>query len=166
MKKSAELEGSVAVPAWYDPKSRKLVYDLTTLRVGILTASEEAITFVLPPDEVLFASALDDVKFKWSPWNLSMTATVGSQAYRIYFNPPKSSMSWGSAPSLPGKEKSELGELFVTSTKIAEISGTHGDTFDALKSLSEGIEVAALLGQAFAMYGGIISYRKAHKVLA
>jgi hypothetical protein len=156
---------AVAVQAWFDPKSRKLVYNFSTLRVGILTASSEAITFVMPPAEVLFVADPRNVILKWSPLTLSMTATVAARVHRIYFNPPKSSLSIGSAPSLTEKEKVELDELFVTSTKIGELAGAHGTLFDSLKSLSETVEIVGLLSQAFAMYGGAKSYYKVHKAL-
>jgi len=76
------------VPAWWDPKARRVVLDPTTFKVGLFMITGDAVAYVVEDQEII-AAELRDICVTWRRYRKdALDITVGDRSFRLYLSPP------------------------------------------------------------------------------
>lgn len=120
----------LAVPAWYDPKARKIVFDGSTFILGVLAIDDEKVAFATEAG-VVFSGPLAELTTKWSRF-AGVTRygemRLNGQHYRLYFSMP--------AEDAPVPSKNQLTAISdVITEPFTQIGGIFWSSADIVGSL-------------------------------
>lgn len=145
-------DGTLVVPAWYDPKGRIVVWDAATIGVGFFIVGESHFAYATA-DQIVFEGATREAATKW-PGRLKpireADLTVSGRKHRLYFARP-----------LPGSPRVRENQL----TKFTDlITGPGNDVAGLVGNLASRVglaaDVASLIGNLLAMPGEFTDQRQ------
>ena len=142
---------AISMPAWWDPKNRKMVWNPNSIVPGILIISEGSIAFITPGTAVFdcpLKEAALSPRTSLEACSCSFRITCGGTTYRLYLIAPQG------APKLSKDHVEEIGiTLHATSAAGALIGG----------SIASVTEVFGFIGDAVEAFTGTASLMKARK---
>ncbi|MFG1947375.1 hypothetical protein [Nonomuraea sp. NPDC048826] len=140
-----------AVPAWWDPKARRMIFNPTTIVMGMLVMDATSIAYA-SEDGLVFEATRDELDVTWLPVRSGCDIRISGRSFRLYFGSPVEG-----APQIPAQE-SELavmvGHLEGTAVAAEAVGGTVGDVADF---------AGGLVGPVFKAYSAIGDLRDARK---
>ena len=147
---------AISMPAWWDPKNRKVIWNPHSIVPGILIISGESIAFVTPGTAVfnrpLKETALSP-RTSLEACSCSFRITCGCTTYRLYLIAPQG------APKLSKDHVEEIGiTLQTASTAGALIGGSIASVTEVFGFIGDAVE-------AFTATASLVKARKNYKLL-
>lgn len=147
---------AISMPAWWDPKNRKAVWNPHSIVPGILIISGGSIAFVTPGTAVfnrpLKETALSP-RTSLEACSCSFRITCGCTTYRLYLIAPQG------APKLSKDHVEEIGITLQTASAAGALIGG---------SIASVTEVFGFIGdavEAFTATASLVKARKNYKLL-
>jgi hypothetical protein len=146
-----ELE-PVWMPAWWDPKKRKIIIDKSTFVCGMLAIGQDSLVFTSVRG-VEFVIPLDSLKAKWLVGGLTCDLITADRVFRIFLAPPGND-----APRL---SKSAFRSIAGHLETLGDISPAIGVVLGS--GLSNVADIAGGIGNLLEMGPAIMDVRDGYR---
>jgi hypothetical protein len=147
-----------AVPAWWDPKDRKVIFNEETIVCGIILVDRAGVVFVSPTG-VEFELPAAGLGVSWTKMGMAGRLQTPTASYLIYLAPPTDG-----SPRLNRSAVRGIAETLTTTRDLADLADLAGD----IGSLADVLGVAGILGdtiKAVSAVSGLIQARRSRQTL-
>jgi hypothetical protein len=144
------MNGNIAytvAPAWWDPKSRTVIFDPGTIVCGMLVVGAGRVVFA-SPDGIAFDLPAGGLRVTWVKMGLACRLRAARDTYLVYLMPPVDG-----APQLSKEALAGIASALTTSGDLAEVAGLAGDL---------GV-LADIAGQSMKTISSVVSMRRARR---
>jgi len=147
---------AISMPAWWDPRNRKMVWNPHSIVPGMLIISGGSIAFITPGTAVFdcpLKEAVLSPRTSLEACSCSFMLTCSHAIYRLYLIAPQG------APKLSKDHVEEIGiTLHATSAAGALIGGSIASVTEVFGFIGDAVE-------AFTATASLVKARKSYKLL-
>jgi hypothetical protein len=144
---------TIVVPAWWDPKNRKLILDADTIVCGVLVADDAEVCFA-SPDGIEFGLAADQLGVTWVKWGSACRLRAAAADHLVYLMPP--------VDGAPRLSRGGLDRIAESLTQARDL----GDLVDAVADLGDLADItgiAGVLGDSVKAVSSVVALRRARR---
>jgi len=141
----------VVVPAWWDPKQRKAIWDDSTIVCGILVAGADGVVFA-GPEGIAFDLPTSGLEVAWVKLGTACRISRAGVSYLVYLMPPTDG-----SPRLSRSSVLQIAQWLDTADNLANLADEVAD----LGFAADVFGVGGLLGNSIRTISSVAAMRRA-----